>query len=1449
MLDLNWSIFLEKFSGKEQKAFESLSYELFCLEHDRPFGIHSYQNQTGIESDPIKINKEYIGFQAKFLDVNPSDRKAELIAAFKKAKQKNEELSLVFFYLNKPFTESSTPNRKKSQKQIEIEKEAEELKIKLVWKVPSQLKIQLSQPQNERIYNRYFTRVNLPPSVEILQKFDSSSFHLKKVVSHFEGLEDSHIPRKETKQLIDWVSNPLRDSEKGIMLLVGNAGYGKSVIIKDLYEDLKRNNVPVLGIKADKYYTNNKKELQQQLDFDFPIETLIETISVTRERVVVLIDQIDALSQSMSAKREYLDSFQTLINSMSSIAGLRIIISVRTYDLHYDSDLQYYQNQRHIKVNKLEIDDVSRVLEQKGIKKERINDKLLDLIRVPHHLNVLCKISEGNENLHGIQTLHQLYNELWYQKITQYTHGSSCKEAIYEIASKMHTSQNINLSKFKIDEQYFSVIEYLKSNSLLVETKNEIQFFHQTFFDYCFAKQFVEKGQSVEEYILSNHQGLYVRSSLKMVMSFLRDHDPSSYIKSLEIIINDSKFRFHIKVLLISELGYREEPNELEVDFINRKIISSNIWEEIFIESINTSSWLYHFDKKGVLKRLISEKQSNNKLIELARKKFLKPTKSNLVKLNQVFDLLRRLLPSNRNQILQIVENFPEFKDKSKFVFKLLYFLKNWDDQRAIHLFEEYSKEEIPKDTHGYYKILEDASKDNLSWALDVYGKHLDDKIKSKENPYDKPNLEHSDLGLFEKFFNLDFEKTFDFTLDFVKKIVERIPSNSHLRNSELYSDVTLMFFAYGDARSTLNYYESVYHLLIDQAKKLSTNNSTKYRQFVEGHMNNNSLSILLILTISLQELPHKYIDLIFKFLTVFSTKSGFGIDSKFEYSVKELIRLSYPHFNKNQAKSINELILRIDPEIEKRIRVDQEGKNYQNLKWHGKTKYEYLHSIPGDLRDKQPQLKKVFQELRRKFGEPQIEKPRSTISRAVPPPLPITAYEKMNLLEWKNSFLRYDSEPFYGYGPLKGSKMEHSRSFRKQVSDRPSEFAPFVEKLIDENKVDHDYILSGLNGLKEGKYDPDDFKKLFKKALGLNLDREHTLYLVWLTDYFIDSKKCNDKIINFLCNMAISHNDPITNEEVEDPIQHGINTVRGAAADRLPYLLSYPDHVDLIFDTIEKILEDFSTSVKATLIPRLYYLMNLDKERTLTIFLKVVALDEKELLKYTPRTAQNLADHFYEELKPYFKVALRWPEIHGDVAVILAVLWVNNLQNSYRLLNKFLKKSEVARSRMVDVTSHYLLNDDPKISKKAEKIFLRFLNSREEKIIQEYSTMFLQFKDKPKAFFKNLFPLLLKYSKSNVVKSSPHYYYEYLLTNAKNYPKECIDLISRFKFYDKPDISKAGYYDDEPVKILLGAYNSLRSVESEEIYKEKSMKIFDEMLRDDRFRLSANKVTLHADS
>ena len=149
MAEVNWHAFRTKFNNKEQHAFEQLAYQLFCSEYKRSEGIFRFKNQTGIETEPIKVNRTWVGFQAKFFEGSLSTGKNQMISSIRKAKKKNPNLKKILFYVNAEFGESTNRRKKDSAYKTEIEKVAKKLGVTLVWRVPSHIERQLFKPVNQ----------------------------------------------------------------------------------------------------------------------------------------------------------------------------------------------------------------------------------------------------------------------------------------------------------------------------------------------------------------------------------------------------------------------------------------------------------------------------------------------------------------------------------------------------------------------------------------------------------------------------------------------------------------------------------------------------------------------------------------------------------------------------------------------------------------------------------------------------------------------------------------------------------------------------------------------------------------------------------------------------------------------------------------------------------------------------------------------------------------------------------------------------------------------------------------------------------------------------------------------------------------------------------------------------------------------------------------------------
>ncbi len=78
---IDWAAFAYNNADNPQKAFEQLTYYLFCVEHNRITGIFRYFNQPHIETQPVVCDGKLVGFQSKYYKetIKLSDKAEELI--------------------------------------------------------------------------------------------------------------------------------------------------------------------------------------------------------------------------------------------------------------------------------------------------------------------------------------------------------------------------------------------------------------------------------------------------------------------------------------------------------------------------------------------------------------------------------------------------------------------------------------------------------------------------------------------------------------------------------------------------------------------------------------------------------------------------------------------------------------------------------------------------------------------------------------------------------------------------------------------------------------------------------------------------------------------------------------------------------------------------------------------------------------------------------------------------------------------------------------------------------------------------------------------------------------------------------------------------------------------------------------------------------------------------
>lgn len=159
MIKPDWEIFSAKFSNDKESTFEWFSYLLFCREFNLPRGWFGFKNQSAIEKNPIQINEEVIGFQAKFYSSPLSNHKNDFLEMLEKAKRDYSEITKILIYTNQAWTQGHNDNAKKMDEPKalkDINSRAKELNIELVWRETSFFDSEFVCLENDDIAKHFF---------------------------------------------------------------------------------------------------------------------------------------------------------------------------------------------------------------------------------------------------------------------------------------------------------------------------------------------------------------------------------------------------------------------------------------------------------------------------------------------------------------------------------------------------------------------------------------------------------------------------------------------------------------------------------------------------------------------------------------------------------------------------------------------------------------------------------------------------------------------------------------------------------------------------------------------------------------------------------------------------------------------------------------------------------------------------------------------------------------------------------------------------------------------------------------------------------------------------------------------------------------------------------------------------------------------------------------------
>ena len=378
-----------------------------------------------------------------------------------------------------------------------------------------------------------------------------------------------------------WIERPelpllhelITSNSPSVTILLGGPGEGKSAILARLGSLLTEGRTVLLAIKADRLPRDvaSLRQLDDWIDCGVDVATALRCLAKER-RVVLLIDQIDALADLMDQHSGRLSALCRLVDSVRDTPNLHVIVSCREFEFRHDVRLKAL-GAKEVTLAPLQWEQVLPVLSARSIDTDRCSDDVRTVLCVPHNLAIYLALLARDVPVPDFTTYQALLDRVIRERL-ELVYGDSALQAAERIAAEMAAEEEISLARARFSDLRIE-LENLESAGILVSSEDglRVSFCHQTLFDVLRARSFLRHETSLAHYVLDQKlQSLFVRPTVWSALNYLRASDIPTYRREFLRMWRDRKLRRHLRYLLISFLVQVVAPTDEEAGWLLSKL-------------------------------------------------------------------------------------------------------------------------------------------------------------------------------------------------------------------------------------------------------------------------------------------------------------------------------------------------------------------------------------------------------------------------------------------------------------------------------------------------------------------------------------------------------------------------------------------------------------------------------------------------------------------------------------------------------------------------------------------------------------------------------------------------------------------------------------------------------------------------------------------------------------
>jgi glycosyltransferase involved in cell wall biosynthesis len=384
---------------------------------------------------------------------------------------------------------------------------------------------------------------------------------------------DRWIERPELETLRSFINA----SDQRPMVVTGGPGSGKSALLARLAHEQVKAGALVFAIKADTLSNSvaTDLELARALGLSGGFADAVDA-AATYANVVVLIDQIDALTDVLAKHNGRLSVLLSFAEQAARIPTVRVVLSCRTYELEHDARIRRMKA-IHLPLRPLDADAVRSCLPA-GV---TLTEDALDVLRSPQWLNLYLRTRQQSSGI--TSTLEAYWNESFADNARLETSAKKLAALMSE-REELWIPEVVALKVISYDDQ-----RQLLLSGILIQ-REKIGFSHQTLFEFARVRAFLDADNRLVEFAREKEFGLATRPTIRAALSYLRHSDLKKYELELGGLFEAPDLRPHLRLMLVDWLGAQTNLRTAEKQWV-KKLWTTNIRGWMVHQLRNNTEW------------------------------------------------------------------------------------------------------------------------------------------------------------------------------------------------------------------------------------------------------------------------------------------------------------------------------------------------------------------------------------------------------------------------------------------------------------------------------------------------------------------------------------------------------------------------------------------------------------------------------------------------------------------------------------------------------------------------------------------------------------------------------------------------------------------------------------------------------------------------------------------